>query len=44
MAWKKSKINMGNYNATGHELKAYRWCIRNKYTLHQKLLTMLNGL
>ena len=29
MAWGK-KVNMGTYNTTEQDLKAYRWCIRNK--------------
>ncbi len=38
MAWKKNKINMGKYNATEHELKAYRWCIRNKIYIAPKAI------
>ena len=37
MAWGK-KINMGNYNATDHELKAYAWCIRNKIYIAPKAI------
>ena len=38
MAWGK-KVNMGTYNATKHELKAYRWCIRNKIYIAPKAIT-----
>jgi hypothetical protein len=37
MAWGK-KVNMGTYNATEHELKAYRWCIRNKIYIAPKAI------
>ena len=38
MAWGK-KVNMGTYNATEHELKAYRWCIHNKIYIAPKAIT-----
>ncbi len=37
MAWGK-KVNMGTYNATEHELKAYIWCIRNKIYIAPKAI------
>ena len=38
MGWGK-KVNMGLYNATEHELKAYIWCIRNKIYIAPKAIT-----
>ena len=38
MAWGK-KVNMGTYNATEHDLKAYRWCVRNKIYIAPKAIT-----
>ena len=38
MAWGK-KVNMGTYNTTEQDLKAYRWCIRNKIYITPKAIT-----
>ena len=37
MPWGK-KVNMGNYNATDYETKAYAWCIRNKIYIAPKAI------
>ena len=37
MAWGK-KISMGTYVASELELKAYRWCIRNKIYIAPKAI------
>ena len=38
MAWGK-KINMGTYNPTKLEAKAYAWCIRNKIYIAPKAIS-----
>ena len=38
MAWGK-KVNMGAYNTTEQDLKAYRWCVRNKIYIAPKAIT-----
>ena len=38
MAWGK-KVNMGTYNTTKQDLKAYRWCVRNKIYIAPKAVT-----